>query len=135
VRFFSSFTVAMCLLLATAGSAAAVTYGPVTMNVPVSVSAPSSGAGTYTINVTCSSPKTATYSGIAQTTNTPVSVSSGKVTYGPLTVAVPVFGGLQSGATVTCVLVVVPPPPLSLQQYYGGLTYDATKLTTQFVVP
>jgi len=83
VRFLTSFTVLVYLILTTIGRAEAVTYGPITMSVPVSVSAPLSVPGTYRIGVTCSSPKTATFSGIAQTTTVQVSVASGRFTYGP----------------------------------------------------
>lgn len=134
MRFLTSFTVLVCLILTTIGRAEAVTYGPITMSVPVSVSAPSV-PGTYRIGVTCSSPKTATFSGIAQTTTVNISVASGRVTYGPAPVLNPVFGGLQSGATVTCTLAVTPPSPVTTQQYLSSLTYDASKMTTKIVLP
>jgi hypothetical protein len=136
VRFFySSFAIVAGLMLASIGTAEAVTYGPVTLSVPVSVNAPMSVAGNYVIQVLCSSPKTATFSGIADTTSQYVAVSTGRVTFGPAPISVPLSAGLQSGATVTCSMTVTPPASTSLQQYLSGLTYDSSKMTTQIVLP
>jgi hypothetical protein len=135
VRTFSSIAVLAGLLLSTLGTAEAVTYSLVTLTVPVSVNAPMSGAGTYTVQISCSSPKTATFSGIGETVSLPISASSGRVTFGPTTTPVPLQPGLQSGATVTCTLALIPPPPVALQQYLNGLTYDSTKQKIQIVLP
>ena len=134
MRVLSSFAILTCMMLASVAAAEAVTYGPVTMSIPVTVSAPAPQPGTYTISFTCTSPKTATYSGIGQTQLIPVPVSTGHLAYGPATVSVPLSGGLQSGATVTCAMAPVPPSGAT-QQYLDALTYDATKMTVQFVLP
>lgn len=141
MRIFSSFAVLACLVLTTVGSAEAVTYGAITISVPVSVSAPPSGAGVYTIGVTCSSPKTSTYAGIAQVVNLTLSTAAagsivnGKLTFGPAPVPVPMLAGLQSGAKVTCAMTLTPPASETPQQYLSGLTYDSSKMTTQIALP
>jgi hypothetical protein len=137
VRFFSSFVVSASMLLATVASAEAVTYSQTTISVPVSVSSPVSPSmyGTFTINVTCSSPKTASYSGVPMTTSTPVNVSTARLTFGPAQVGVPMAPGLQSGATVTCTLAVIPPATTTPQQFLSGVSYDSSKMTTQIVLP
>jgi hypothetical protein len=134
MRFLLVFTVIAGSMLATIASAQAVTYGPITMSVPLSVNTAFVEPGTYAFSVTCTSPKTATYSGIAQVTTVTVPAAHGPVTFGPAPVLVPLSGGLQSGATVTCTMIVNPPSE-SAQLYLGGLTYDPSKMTTKFVLP
>jgi hypothetical protein len=121
-------------MLTSMAAAEAVTYGPITMRVPLTVSAPAAQPGTYAITVTCTSPKTATFSGVGQVQTVPIAVSNGHLAYGPGQVPVPLSGGLQSGATVTCTMSVVPPSGAT-QQYLDALTYDATKMTVQLVLP
>jgi hypothetical protein len=141
VRVFSSLAALAALMLTTVGLAEAVTYPAITISVPVSVSAPlpagitAAQIGTFVFTVTCSSPKTSSFSGISEVTSVSNStVANGRITFGPATVTVPMLAGLQSGATVTCQLTPVPNPGIA-GQFLGGLTYDSSKMTAKIVLP
>jgi len=137
VRFFSVIALSALMALAAAGRAEAVTYGPITIMVPVKVDSPvpntiQATGKTFSITVTCKSGSLIGYANVAVDGPELKPGQTFHLTYSGSPVKVEMPTGLQSGATITCS---VNAEGTAAQSFLIGLYVDHSKTSTQIVLP
>jgi len=131
---FAPCLTAVWFVLLTAAPVSATTYPAITISVPVTISLPLTASqyttwGSTQINVACvPSTSGARYFGLV-----PTSYNNGLLAYSGPNVQVQVATGLQSGAVVTCTVIVSGGP--AALAIFNSLNVDMTKSATQIVLP